>query len=158
MKRLLPLFLCLPVLLLVSCKSMSQTDLLIGELDETLLRSKVYQGYFKQRVKSIRSLKSASAGDVRNYEINSRLVEEFSVWSLDSTIFYLQQNINLGRRRGDAVMVGSSEIRLAKAYVMAGYHAEAGEILRSYSSKPLPEALKPLYFDAMHTLSGELTA
>jgi hypothetical protein len=158
MKRLLPLFLCLPVLLLVSCKSMSQTDVLIGELDETLSRSKVYQGYFKQRVKSIRSLKSASAGDVRNYEINSRLVEEFSVWSLDSTIFYLQQNINLGRRRGDAVMVGSSEIRLAKAYVMAGYHAEAGEILRSYSSKPLPEALKPLYFDAMHTLSGELMA
>lgn len=149
MKRLLPLFLCLPVLLLVSCKSMSQTDLLIGELDETLLRSKVYQGYFKQRVKSIRSLKSASAGDVRNYEINSRLVEEFSVWSLDSTIFYLQQNINLGRRRGDAVMVGSSEIRLAKAYVMAGYHAEAGEILRSYSASDQDERIEWLCRSAM---------
>lgn len=149
MKRLLPLFLCLPVLLLVSCKSMSQTDVLIGELDETLLRSKVYQGYFKQRVKSIRSLKSASAGDVRNYEINSRLVEEFSVWSLDSTIFYLQQNINLGRRRGDAVMVGSSEIRLAKAYVMAGYHAEAGEILRSYSASDQDERIEWLCRSAM---------
>jgi hypothetical protein len=128
---------------------MSQTDLLIGELDETLLRSKVYQGYFKQRVKSIRSLKSASAGDVRNYEINSRLVEEFSVWSLDSTIFYLQQNINLGRRRGDAVMVGSSEIRLAKAYVMAGYHAEAGEILRSYSASDQDERIEWLCRSAM---------
>lgn len=99
MKHLLPLFLCLPVFLLTSCKSLSRTDVLIGQLDETLSRSEVYQGYFKQRVESIRSLSSASAGDVRNYEINSRLVEEFSVWSLDSTIFYLQKNINLGRRR-----------------------------------------------------------
>lgn len=55
-------------------------------------------------------------------------------------------------------MIGRSEIRLAKAYVMAGYHAEADEILRNYSSESLPEALRPLYFDAMHTLSGELMA
>jgi hypothetical protein len=46
-------------------------------------------------------------------------------------------------------MVGSSEIRLAKAYVMAGYHAEAGEILRSYSASDQDERIEWLCRSAM---------
>lgn len=142
--------------LLFSCTSRDISSSCLDELDGILKMRNTYEASYHKRMGELKQLKYLHSSPAYIYEINNRLANEYFSTSLDTTVLYLNENISLARKMNDTILEGKAELTLACAYVMAGYHMEALDILQSYDNKSIPYKLKKLYFYAKYTFSGEL--
>ena len=151
MKHLRLLLLSFFVCLAPSCAKTDAVGSLLDRLDDALANEDLFRSNLVTRMEDMKALPPS-------FERDRCIAEGYSGWSLDSTVVYLEKNIARGRALQDRNMVAESEIRLAKAYALAGYHAEAGELLSGYSASNIPQAFKTSYFLVRHILAGERMA
>ena len=129
---------------------------LLRELDAALSNASTYEGYFQQRTDVLRQLLAGRNTPEQEYEIRKKLAEEFSAYSLDSTVVQLTRNRALARQLGDAYRQAETEFALAREYAVAGYHSDALEILSRYRLEEIPEGLEYQFFEVCNFLYGEL--
>lgn len=144
-----------------ACTSFGETEKLLSQLDDALAERPVYESHFLERLNSQKGLASLNIPREQLYEINKKIAREYSAYSLDSTVAYLNRNLELSRRSQEGVdrtAAIESDLLLAKRYALAGYHVEASGILSAFDYSDIPEALKKLYFSAHLSLAGELVA
>jgi len=153
-----PRFLLYMLLLAVSCSEISETDKLFAQLDEALEMTDTYDEYFNHRVESVKNMLQTRTSKDQIYDINKELAWEYATYSLDSCISYLRKNLAIAKDLGDSYKQDETNLLLAEEYILAGYHAEAGEILGKYKAGDIHNELKALYFRDLHTLSGEMMA
>lgn len=133
-------------------------DNLLKRLDETLEMKETYQGYFRNRIAVLKDLMSEQSDPQQIYNIRKRTALEYKTHSFDSTVTLLLANRDLAVKLRDDIRKAEADFMLVKAYTMAGYHIEAGEILDSYKVGNVPDEMLPAYYEALHCFLGETMA
>ena len=131
---------------------------LLRELDAALANASTYEGYFQQRTDVLRQLLAGKNTPEQEYEIRKKLADEFSAYSLDSTLVQLTRNQALARQLGDAYRQAETDFALAREYAVAGYHSDALEIVSGYRLEAIPPGLEYAFFEVCNYLYGELAA
>lgn len=142
----------------VSCTTKHDSSDTLKQLDNVLSMKETYDNYLLQRVSVLRQVLEYNHNPQQVYETNKRIAEEFSAYSMDSTLHYLQKNLVLAEKMNDKYKEAETDMRLVKEYAMAGYHIDAADILEKYSLGNIPAGLNHDFFDASHVLYGEMMA
>ena len=133
---------------LSSCKQ-DETQSLSEYLDNIIENKHVYENAKEERIGKLRNLLSVTnLSPEQEYEINSRLYEEFRKYKLDSAIRYVERNLVIAKEQGNQRQVYLSDMHLAQLYSFSGMCVEANEILKSINSSELPRDLLPVYYEA----------
>lgn len=147
----------LSALLTFSCDRPDVSPL-IQELDEALEKKGTYQSYFNDRVDVLKAVLSDQKDPEQVYNINSRIAMAYKPHSFDSTMRYLQRNRRLAAEMLDKVRLVETDLAIVEAYVMAGYHAEADDMIRTYDEKDIPQSLRYRWCEVCHVFYGEMQA
>ena len=140
-----------------SCER-SQENLLLERLDETLEMKETYQEYFRKRIAVLEDVLAEQNDPEQIYNIRKKMAVAYSSHSFDSTLNCLMDNRDLALSIQDMHKKIETDFMLVEAYTMAGYHVEAGDILRQYSPESVPANLLKSYYEAAHCFFGETMA
>jgi len=140
-----------------SCER-SQENPLLERLDETLEMKETYQGYFRKRIAVLEDVLSEQNDPEQVYNIRKKMAVAYRTHSFDSTLNCLLANRDLALSIQDMHKKVETDFMLVEAYTMAGYHVEAGDILRQYSPESVPANLLKSYYEAAHCFFGETMA
>ena len=151
--RFLAFFLTVSAIL--SCKK--EPDIL-KQLDAALEMSATYDGYFLQRVDVLRGLLKENPSPEHEYDIRTHLAQEFSAYSMDSTLSQLRRCLRISEALKDPLRKCQAELRMVNEYAAAGYLPDARDLFLSFDADNLPQGLEPQYYETAIFLYGELAA
>ena len=146
---------CIFLLIICSC---AKQDPSLQRLDETLAMKDTYEEYFRLRISVLRDLLTPKSTPEQQYDINKKIAEEFSSYSLDSTVLYLDKNRAIAGSLGDGYRKAETDFMLARIYGRAGLYSDATEILGRYSLEQVPADLEYAYYEISNYIYGELAA
>ena len=144
-------------LLLALCACAKQ-DPALQRLDETLAMKETYEEYFRLRISVLQDLLTPKSTPEQQYDINKKIADEFSSYSMDSTVLYLEKNRDIANRLGDIYKKTETDFMLARIYGRAGLYSDATEILGGYSLEQVPPDLEYAYYEISNYIYGELAA
>ncbi|MFI3280876.1 MAG: DUF6377 domain-containing protein [Rikenellaceae bacterium] len=129
------------------------------ELDAILEVRDVFIKQKEERIDALkRLLQSDGLQDDYIYNINSQIVDEYRTYQFDSTIYYLNKNINLAQGMRSEERSYDSYLRLAYSYTTSGLYLEASDILASkIDTTQLSKDLLVKYYITQRKLLDELS-
>ena len=134
------------------------TDRLLHRLDEALAMKETYASYLEQRVGMLRQMLDGRNTLAQTYEIDKRIAEEYSSYSMDSTVAYLEWNRIVARELGDPVRQAEADFLLARQWGVGGNYSEALDLLAGYRLETVPPEMEFLYYEVSNYIYGELSA
>ena len=134
------------------------TDRLLHRLDEALAMKETYASYLEQRVGMLRQMLDGRNTLAQTYEIDKRIAEEYSSYSMDSTVAYLERNRIVARELGDPVRQAEADFLLARQWGVGGNYSEALDLLAGYRLETVPPEMEFLYYEVSNYIYGELSA
>ena len=133
------------LLALASCRQ-DETQSLSEYLDYVIENKHIFEAEKEERISRLRNLLGVSnLTPEQEYEINTKLYEEFRKYKLDSAIRYVERNLEIARQLDNKRLTYLSNMYLAQLYSFSGMCVEANQILRSIRSSELPRDLLPVY-------------
>ena len=136
------------LLALASCRQ-DETQSLSEYLDYVIENKHIFEAEKEERISRLRNLLGVSnLTPEQEYEINTKLYEEFRKYKLDSAIRYVERNLEIARQLDNKRLTYLSNMYLAQLYSFSGMCVEANQILRSIRSSELPGDLLPVYYEA----------
>ena len=136
------------LLALASCRQ-DETQSLSEYLDYVIENKHIFEAEKEERISRLRNLLGVSnLTPEQEYEINTKLYEEFRKYKLDSAIRYVERNLEIARQLDNKRLTYLSNMYLAQLYSFSGMCVEANQILRSIRSSELPRDLLPVYSEA----------
>ena len=136
------------LLALASCRQ-DETQSLSEYLDYVIENKHIFEAEKEERISRLRNLLGVSnLTPEQEYEINTKLYEEFRKYKLDSAIRYVERNLEIARQLDNKRLTYLSNMYLAQLYSFSGMCVEANQILRSIRSPELPRDLLPVYYEA----------
>ncbi len=155
MKRLLLTTVAIFSALFLSASN-DEIDSLVNKLDQALSMKQTYDSYFFSKIDHLQKMQWNETSLKDTQILNFRIANEYSHHSLDSTLSYIDRNMEIARRIGDKVLEERSDLYRAYFYASAGYYIEAGNILGSYRPEELCRESFLAYSSAMVNLITEL--
>lgn len=152
MNRLVPIIVSLVIL--ASCES--GRTVCVAQLDEVLRLKGTYEKSFLDKVGALKNMRTPGMPYNEEYRLNQRIAEEYSSFSFDSTMAYLERNLILTINNDDEVRLAETDLLRAREYSKAGYHVEASNLLQAVRPVWVTPELKPLWFSVRHSLAGEM--
>ena len=135
------------LLALASCRQ-DETQSLSEYLDYVIENKHIFEAEKEERISRLRNLLGVSnLTPEQEYEINTKLYEEFRKYKLDSAIRYVERNLEIARQLDNKRLTYLSNMYLAQLYSFSGMCVEANQILRSIRSSELPRDLLPVYYE-----------
>lgn len=127
----------------------NESQTLSDQLDQAIRDKRVYVDRKEQRIAKLH-LQLGVSGLTREqeYEINSKLYQEFKKYKLDSAIHYLERNVAIAKELNNNRYTHLSNLGLAQLYSSSGMCIEASKILKAIDPTTLPEDILPSYYDA----------
>lgn len=142
-------FILLFTLLGVTSCSQDETQSLSDYLDYVIEHKQVYEQEKEERIGKLRNLLSVTnLTPEQEYEINTKLYDEFRKYKLDSAIRYAERNLAIAEGLGNKKSILRSNLYLAQMYSFSGMCVEADQILKAIRSSELPHELLPVYYEA----------
>lgn len=142
-------FIRLFALLGVTSCSQNETQSLSDYLDYVIEHKQVYEQEKEERIGKLRNLLSVTnLTPEQEYEINTKLYDEFRKYKLDSAIRYAERNLAIAEGLGNKKSILRSNLYLAQMYSFSGMCVEADQILKAIRSSELPHELLPVYYEA----------
>lgn len=142
-------FILLFALLGVTSCTQDETQSLSDYLDYVIEHKQVYEQEKEERIGKLRNLLSVTnLTPEQEYEINTKLYDEFRKYKLDSAIRYAERNLAIAEGLGNKKSILRSNLYLAQMYSFSGMCVEADQILKSIRSSELPHELLPVYYEA----------
>ena len=136
------------LLALASCRQ-DETQSLSEYLDYVIENKHIFEAEKEERISRLRNLLGVSnLTPEQEYEINTKLYEEFRKYKLDSAIRYVERNLEIARQLDNKRLTYLSNMYLAQLYSFSGMCVEANQILRSIRSSELPRDLLRVYYEA----------
>lgn len=136
------------LLALASCRQ-DETQSLSEYLDYVIENKHIFEAEKEERISRLRNLLGVSnLTPEQEYEINTKLYEEFRKYKLDSAIRYVERNLEIARQLDNKRLTYLSNMYLAQLYSFSGMCVEANQILRSIRSSELPRDQLPVYYEA----------
>ncbi len=128
----------------------------VTRLDEALRLRKTYEKSFIDKVNALKNMRGESMMFATEYKLNSKIAEEYSSYSFDSTMAYLDRNTVLAINNDDEERLTETDLMKVREYVQAGYHVEASNLLQTIRPACVSPKLKLLWFSVRHSLAGEM--
>lgn len=125
-------------------------------LDEALRLRETYERAFLDKVDALKNMRRNDMSFEGEYQLNQRIAEEYSSYSFDSTMVYLDRNQTLSIENDDEIRLTETDLMKVQEYVRAGYHVEASNLLQAIRPVWITPDLKRLWFTVRHSLAGEM--
>lgn len=154
MRKLTLIFLLSSLSLSVSCSD-GESEAVAG-LDEALRLSRTYENSFLGKVNALKNMRGDAMPFAEEYRLNARIAEEYSSYSFDSTMAYLNRNQILAIDNDDEERLTETDLLKVNEYIRAGYHVEAANLLQTVRPSFVTPELKRLWFSVRHSLAGEM--
>lgn len=151
----LTLIYLLPVIALSVSGCDEKNDAVSG-LDEALALKKTYENSFLGKIDALKNMRGDAMPFTEEYRLNQRIAEEYSSYSFDSTMTYLDRNQILSISNDDEERLAETDLLKVNEYVRAGYHVEAANLLQAIRPEYVTPGLKRLWFSVRHSLAGEV--
>lgn len=140
--------------ILASCSDRAAYS--VSCLDGTLALKETYGKAFLDKVGALKNMRAEGMPFAEEYRLNSMIAEEYSSYSFDSTMAYLNRNQILALANYDEERLTETDLLKVNEYIRAGYHVEAANLLQTVSPASMTLELKRLWFSVRHSLAGEM--
>ncbi|HNW49661.1 MAG TPA: DUF6377 domain-containing protein [Prolixibacteraceae bacterium] len=134
----------------VSLFSSNETDKLLKELDDHLLKKQEYLSTKELRIQKLTAdLNNAEiAGQtVKAYDLCNQLLDEYESFSYDSAFKYVSKVNALAVKLGIPDKIYLSKVKMGFSLLSSGLFKEAIDTLKSIRSVQLPENIRKEYFN-----------
>lgn len=120
---------------------------LFVELDTVMSSKERYKAEKEFRINSLKEVATAKhLSETEVYYSNKRLIIEYSDYSFDSTMVYLQRNKQIAQKLNDTTLQYEVELSLISLLAVSGRYKESVDILERIDRKRVPENLIVEYF------------
>ena len=120
----------------------------LTELNLAIKNKTRYTQQKQQRIDSLNKLKVAGISLETQYQINSRLYDEYKKYRIDTAVFYALQNQQIGKKLHKADLISTAEVQLANLYSSSGKFLESENILNGLNTILFDKTLRADYYDA----------
>jgi len=136
-------------LLAVSLYAKDDLKSLSEYLDHIISNKQQFTEQKEQKIINMKRLLDDPGSSLEyEFEINSKLGEEYKKFILDSAILYIERNIEIAKELDNPKLIYSSQIQLAAIYSYSGMYRESEAILKAIDSARLPKELLASYYQA----------
>jgi hypothetical protein len=119
----------------------------LASLDDVIKHGKIYNEEKQNTIELIRNQQAET--DIDRYKINLQLIELYYAYQCDSTLYYLNQNIEIARRINSRILLNESVIKTASFMAhSAGLYKQASDILGEIDEEYFTEADYIDYYQA----------
>ena len=133
-----------------------QTTLLLQQLDSTIKKIQQYDAAHEKNIEAIKQqLRRQKGGLKEEIVLTDKLIEAYSKFNYDSTILYINRNLQLAEQNGDQGIITRMKLRKAQYYAKTGSYLEAMSIIKKIEESQLPDSILPLFYDACRDVYGE---
>lgn len=147
MKKNILLLISVSALLNLTAKNI-ELDSILLELDKTIEHKGIFEKQKEKRIADLKNLLSISDITLeQNYDINTRLYNEYKSFIPDSAIVYLEKNIKIAESIDNEIWVNDSKMNLSLLYSIAGMYLDSDRLLNSIDIKNLHGELRVKYYD-----------
>lgn len=147
MKKNILLLISVSALLNLTAKNI-ELDSILLELDKTIEHKGIFEKQKEKRIADLKNLLSISDITLeQNYDINTRLYNEYKSFIPDSAIVYLAKNIKIAESIDNEIWVNDSKMNLSLLYSIAGMYLDSDRLLNSIDTKNLHGELRVKYYD-----------
>lgn len=125
-----------------------------GDLDSLLIALEIhmdkrqhYDTSKQLRIKNLSKLLHDKTATLENaYFINNEIINEYEKYSFDSTLVYIEKNIEIANRLKNPKYVKASKLKLSKLLVQSGRYKEAIDVLQALHRHQLDGGILNLYY------------
>ncbi|MDD6778182.1 MAG: DUF6377 domain-containing protein [Bacteroidales bacterium] len=112
-------------------------DSILQVLDKEILRCNEYKMKKEQRLDSLKRNLHSNNVPRHNYDMCSRLYEEYKKYQFDSTYVYATRMLDYAEMIGDREIVAHAKNNLIFCQISAGFYVEAWEIIKNFDTSGL---------------------
>ena len=124
-----------------------EVDSLLIVLEETMVNRAKYDQKKELRISYLKELKKDSALKKEEiYQINNNIITQYSAYSFNSILSFIDQNISLAKTLDDQSLLHESLLKLAKLLASSGQYTEGIDILSQINSRTLSGKLLNNYY------------
>lgn len=120
----------------------------LAELNQAIKNKAQYTRQKQQRIDSLKKLKVFGVSLPQQYQINSRLYDEYKKFRIDTAVLYALHNQQIAQKLNDAALISAARIQLANLYSSSGKFLESEKILADLHPKTFDKSLLADYYDA----------
>lgn len=132
----------LSVLLEPAVQAQNKLDSLLSLLELEMLEKEKYDAEKNLKIEAYKKLAENQPKDSRQKFIYYlTVIDEFEKYSFDSTLFYIEKNLDLARRIGDKSLVDEARLFLSSTLGNVGRSKEAEDVLKQIEVNKLPPKL-----------------
>lgn len=118
-------------------------------LDYVMKNKEQYIRHKELEISSLQKLLDKKGNSLEyEYEINSKLSDEYKKFRLDSAILYAKRAIEIARVLKTPHLKSTSDINLARLYSYSGRFRESEEILKTFNPQELSPQILADYYEA----------
>jgi len=122
-------------------------DTLFEVLDVTMSSKEIYDAEKERRIISLKEIATTkNLSETEIYYSNKRLIREYSDYSFDSTMVYLQKNQQIAQKLDNTIFEYEVDLGLISLLAASGRYKEAVDILEKIDRTRLSENLVVEYF------------
>jgi hypothetical protein len=133
---------------ITSILAFADADSPLAELNLAIKNKTLYTRQKQQRIDSLKKLKVAGISLAAQYQINSRLYDEYKKFRIDTAVLYALQNRQIGNKLQKLDLISTAEVQLANLYSSSGKFLESENILKGLKPRLFEEPLMADYYDA----------
>ncbi len=126
----------------------AETNSPLAQLNLAIKNKAQYTRQKQQRIDSLKKLKVDGTSLATQYQINSRLFDEYKKFRIDTAILYALQNRAIGQQLKNPALIAAARIQLANLYSSSGKFLESESILKGLNPASLDKSLLADYYDA----------
>ena len=143
--------------ILYNVYSKQDTSSVLLKLDKIIENSHTYVLERENRIAyNKKKLQGVQPFSISEYEINSKLFDEYKPFICDSAIHYQNRNLEIAEKLQDQKKIFESKINLAYILGSIGLYKEAADLLESIDKSKLPESLHIKFYETHLRVFGEL--
>ncbi|WP_440134839.1 DUF6377 domain-containing protein [Chitinophaga sancti] len=133
------------------------SDSLLNRLDEAIANKQYYASLKEKRIASYKKLLLGKVSMEEEYLLNEKLYEEYRKFRIDSSLYYVNRNLEISTQLNNPDWQYKSKIQQAYLFSSTGRYLEAESILKSIKSPLLSRELKELYYEFYYRLLEHYT-
>lgn len=134
-------------------------DSLLNVLDDAIAQQGHYDGIREARITKIRQRNRKFNGNyIQQYNDNKALADEYKIYRHDSTVKYLNKNLDLALKNKDTYRTDETRIKLIYIFGASGMYLEANNLIHKIDRSKLDNRLLLDYYLSCRKAYGEVGA
>ena len=132
-------------------------DSLLNRLDEVIANKHYYASLKEKRITAYKQSLLSIVSIEQEYLLNDKLYEEYRKFRIDSSLYYVNRNLEIAKLLKNPDWLYKAHIQQAYLFSSTGRYLEAESILKSIKSPLLSRELKELYYEFYYRLLEHYT-